>query len=178
MINGQHVGLRAVERSDLQNLKCWRNLPEFRKNFRESKELSSTDQDNWYQWLQDNHRNNFMFTIVDMQTNNPIGAAGLLYINWVIRSADFSFYIGHKKAYVDKSDSCIEAISLLLKYGFGQLNLNKIWMEVYEYDKKKIEVFTKNFDFSIDGKLRNNCFHSGKYYDSYVISILEAEYKG
>ena len=77
---------------DLSLLKDWRNITDFRRNFRET-ELSDSDQEFWYSFLQKNKANNFMFTIVDSD-NKPIGACGLLYINWIIRSADFSFYIG------------------------------------------------------------------------------------
>ena len=34
MIKGKKVGLRAVEKQDLPILRDWRNIVEFRKNFR------------------------------------------------------------------------------------------------------------------------------------------------
>ena len=85
-----------------------------------------------------------MFTIVDLQSQKPIGAAGLLYINWIIRSADFSFYIGDRQKYIGDDGVAKEAAQLLINYGFNNLNLNKIWMELYEFDNKKIDFFTQN----------------------------------
>ena len=101
MIKGKFIGLRAVEKEDLQLLRDWRNISSFRRNFREVRELSMYDQEKWFESLQSGKYNNFMFTIIDLETNKPIGAAGLLYINWIIRSADFSFYIGKDEAYID-----------------------------------------------------------------------------
>jgi RimJ/RimL family protein N-acetyltransferase len=176
MIKGLKVGLRALEKEDLKFLKDWRNHVDFRKHFREVRELSLTDQENWFASLQNSRQINFMFIIVELETNEPIGAAGLLYINWINRSADFSFYIGKNEIYVDDKEVSMESAKLLIDYGFNNLNLNKIWMELYEFDKKKIDFFMKKFNFKQDGLLRQNCFEEGKYWDSYIISLIKSEY--
>ena len=172
MIKGKLVGLRAVEKEDLELLRDWRNISDFRKNFREVRELSINDQEKWFESLQNTKHNNFMFTIVDLKTNKPIGAAGLLYINWIIRSADFSFYIGENEVYIDDKGIAEEATKLLINYGFNNLNLHKIWMELYEFDKVKVDFFMEKFGFKKDGVLRDNCFEDGKYFDSFLISKI------
>jgi RimJ/RimL family protein N-acetyltransferase len=173
MLNGQYTYLRAVEESDLGILRDWRNNPDFRKNFREHRELNLENQKKWFFKLQENP-NDFMFVIVDKEKHEPIGACGLLYTNWIIRSADFSFYIGKDALYVDEKFAK-DAIISLINYGFNDLNLNKLWMELYEYDKKKLDLFLNIFNFKIDGKLRCNAFANGKYWDSYIISLLKDE---
>lgn len=177
MIKGTLTGLRAVEKEDLPLLRDWRNIPEFRKNFREVRELSLAHQEKWFEKSCINNPNDFMFVIVDLKTNEPIGACGLLYINWIIRSADFSFYIGNGNLYIDEKGYAKDAAELLIEYGFKILNLHKIWMELYEFDNKKIEFFTKEFGFVNDGILRDNCFENGKYFDSQILSLLRNEYK-
>lgn len=176
MILGKLVGLRAVEREDLTSFRDWRNIVDFRKCFREVRELSLADQNSWFDSLQSTKHINFMFTIVDLKTNTPIGAAGILYVNWINRSGDFSFYIGENEVYIDEDGIAQEAADLLLNYGFNNLNLNKIWMELYEFDLKKLTFFKEKFNFCIDGKLRQNCFEGGQYWDSYIISLLSSEY--
>lgn len=177
MIKGKVVGLRAVEREDLSLFRDWRNIAEFRKCFREVRELSLSDQEAWFDSLRKTKHINFMFTIVDLKTNLPIGAAGLLYVNWIIRAGDFSFYIGEGESYIDDKGLAREASSLLIDYGFKNLNLHKIWMELYEFDKKKIDFFKTEFNFKQDGVLRDNCFEEGKYWDSLIISLLAKEVK-
>ena len=173
MIKGKKVGLRAIEKEDLSSLRDWRNMPHFRRNFREVRELSLTDQEAWYDSLQRTKHINFMFTIVDLKTDEPIGAAGLLYINWVTRSADFSFYIGENELYIGNDGRAKEAAQLLMDYGFNNLNLHKIWMELYEFDTQKLDFFMNQFDFKQDGLLRDNCFEDGRYWDSFIISLLK-----
>lgn len=172
MIKGKNVGLRALEKEDLALLRDWRNNTDFRKHFREVRELSLTDQEAWFDSLQRTKNINFMFTIVDLKTGNPIGAAGLLYVNWVIRSGDFSFYIGEDDMYIGTDGRAEEAAKLLIDYGFKNLNLHKIWMELYEFDHQKIEFFKEKFDFQQDGLLRDNCFEDGRYWNSLIISLL------
>ena len=174
MLKGKYVGLRSLEKNDLPQLMDWRNNPNFRKNFREHRELNTYNQENWFTKTM-NNSNDYMFTIVDLETGQPIGACGLLYTNWLIRSADFSFYIGKDELYIDKKYAN-DAAKLFLDYGFKELNLNKIWMELYEYDSSKIDFFIEIFKFKIDGKLRENAYYDGRYWDSFIISLLNKEY--
>ncbi|WP_286968657.1 GNAT family N-acetyltransferase [Flavobacterium sp. UBA4854] len=174
MLRGKITGLRALEKEDLIFLRDWRNNPDFRKNFREHKELNLQNQENWFNRTYSNP-NDFMFVIVDLKTNEPIGACGLLYTNWINRSSDFSFYIGYNDLYIDDVYA-FDAAHTLIKYGFEDLNLNKIWMELYEYDLKKINFFKECFNFKVDGKLRDNAFAEGKYWDSFIISLLKSEF--
>jgi RimJ/RimL family protein N-acetyltransferase len=175
MLVGNYTCLRGVESTDLELLRDWRNLPEFRINFREHRELSLENQKKWFERLTISP-NDYMFVILDKETLEPVGACGLLYTNWIIRSSDFSFYIGIDKLYIDEKYAK-DAAEILIRYGFKDLNLNKIWMELYEYDIKKLEFFQNEFKFKVDGKLRSNAFAQGKYWDSYIISLLNSEYK-
>ena len=175
MIKGKLVGLRAVETSDLEKLRDWRNNEDFRKNFREVRELNLTNQKNWFEKTI-NSPNDFMFIIVRLNDNEPIGACGLLYTNWIIRSADFSFYLGVDDLYIDDLGYAEDAARILINYGFHSLNLHKIWMELYEFDKMKYNFFTKKFNFQLDGVLRDNCFHDGKYWNSNIISLIASFY--
>ncbi len=175
MITGELIGLRAVERTDLPLLRDWRNIPEFRKNFREYRELSLENQELWLKSITDNPKN-YMFVIERLSDQKPLGAAGLLYVDWVARYADFSFYIGYENTYIDDLGYAQEAAELLIKYGFETLNLNKVWMELYEFDHRKIDFFTKKFNFKQDALLRQNCFADGKYWNSLIISLLREEH--
>ncbi len=174
MISGSKVGLRAVEEGDLAQLREWRNLPHFRKCFREHRELNMENQRAWFRHISES-KNDFMFSIVELESKSLIGACGLLYTNWVIRSSDFSFYIGKNSSYIDHNGLAEEAARLLLSFGFDSLNLNKVWMELYEFDTLKLEFF-QSIGFQVDGKLRSNAFEEGRYWDSFILSLLASEW--
>lgn len=178
MLIGKKVYLRAIETEDLEMLRQWRNLPEFKRNFREYRELSRIMQEKWFESIVNGDRDTIMYAICMNETEELLGCCGLCYINWVQRSSDLSLYIGYKKTYIDSSGIAEEACKLLFEYGFHELNLHKVWTELYEYDLKKIDFFTKRFGFKIDGTLRDHHYMDGKWWDSLILSLLEDEYGG
>ncbi len=90
MLKGNLVGLRAIEKTDLTQLLQWRNIPEFRRFFREYRELSNENQLLWFEKYVMDDPNTIMFAIVELATEKLIGACGLCYIDWVNRNAAFS----------------------------------------------------------------------------------------
>ena len=175
MIYGSKIGLRAIEKNDLNYLRDWRNNPDFRKYFREWKEISEIEQYNWFDYVTKNKTESIMFSIIDLKEKQLIGCCGFTYLNWTIRSAELSIYIGFNDLYIDKV-LALDACKVLFNYGFFELNFNKIWAEIYEFDDKKIDLFD-SLSMKLDGKLRQNCFYNGTFYDSLCYSILYDEWK-
>lgn len=170
MIKGKTVGLRAIEETDLEILLNWRNNPENRIFFREFKELNATNQKNWFDKyvIQDNQTQ--MFAIVELATNQIIGACGLCYIDWINRSADFSIYIGKDDLYIDDIYA-IEAAQLMEKYGFEELNLHRLWAEIYSIDEKK-QLFFEALNFKKEGVFKETHWTEGKWVDSIYFAKL------
>ncbi|MBG9692380.1 N-acetyltransferase [Lysinibacillus fusiformis] len=164
MLKGNLVGLRAIEKTDLTQLLQWRNNPEFRRFFREYRELNSENQLLWFEKYVINDPNTIMFAIVELETEKLIGACGLCYIDWVNRNADFSIYIGKNNLYIDSSFA-IEAAQLMENYGFGELNLHRLWAEIYSIDEAKIKFF-KELEFTQEGRFKETHWTEGKWVDS------------
>lgn len=164
MLQGNLVGLRAIEKTDLTQLLQWRNNPEFRRFFREYRELNSENQLLWFEKYVINDPNTIMFAIVELATEKLIGACGLCYIDWVNRNADFSIYIGKNNLYIDASFA-IEAAQLMEKYGFEELNLHRLWAEIYSIDEAKIKFF-KELEFTQEGRFKETHWTEGKWVDS------------
>ncbi len=176
MIKGNLISFRAVEKEDLPLLKAWRNNEDYRKYFREYRELNLENQEYWFNEYVIKRNDTLMFMIVkNDDANTPIGCAGLCYINWVNRTADLSLYIGENDVYIDDKGYAKEATTMLFDYGFGELALNKLWTEIYEFDEKKYKLYT-SLNMKQDGLLRENYFHKGKFHNSRMMSILAKEY--
>ncbi len=169
-ILGNTLSLRAIEKKDLQTIQAWRNDENLRRYFREYRDFSMSQLEKWYDNMIFDNR--FEFFIIE-HDSNPIGVAGITYIDWVNRHADVHFYIGEGGEWIDKKHSP-EAFNLILDYGFDILNLNKIWAEIYEIDFKKLKFFKDN-GFSIDANLREHYYYKGKYYTSHLLSLLKSE---
>ncbi len=170
MLRGTNVGLRAIERGDLPKLLEWRNQPDFRRYFREFREISGEHQNRWFENVVMNDPCSRMFAIEKLSSGALLGACGLCYIDWVNRNADFSIYIGAEGLYID---DCLapDAARVMAKYGFDELNLHRLWAEIYAFDVPKAEFFER-LGFTLEGRHRQTHWSEGKWHDSLYFSLL------
>jgi RimJ/RimL family protein N-acetyltransferase len=173
MLKGALVGLRAVEQADLTQLLEWRNRPEFRRYFREYRELSSTNQQEWFEKAVRGDSQTRMFAIVELSSQRLLGACGLCYINWVDRNADFSIYLGADNLYIDEKYA-VDAAKVMARYGFDELQMHRLWAEIYDFDEPKKKMFS-TLGFKLDGRFRQTHFTEGKWCDSLFFSLLANE---
>jgi RimJ/RimL family protein N-acetyltransferase len=173
MLKGQKTYLRAIEEKDLAKLLQWRNQPNFRKYFREYRELNWEMQFAWYQDKVVSDDRVRMFAILD-QEKELIGACGVCYINWVDRNGDFSIYIGANDLYIDDV-LAIDAAYSLIRYSFEELNLHRLWAEIYDIDNAKIKMFD-TLGFQLDGRHRETHWTGGHWVDSLFYSLLSQDY--
>lgn len=174
MLKGTYVGLRAIKKEDLHQLLEWRNRPEYRCYFREYRELSFEHQKKWHERVSSSETNNIMFSIVEIDSNKLLGACGLCHIDWINRSADFSIYIGTNNIYID-NQFAFDSAKLILNYAFKELNLNRIWAEIYDFDEPKKNLF-KDLEFTLEGNHRQTYWHDGKWFNSLFYGILSSEF--
>lgn len=175
MYKGEKVYICALEKEDLPKLMEWRNRPDYRKFFREYREINSDMQNMWYETKVLKDSSTIMFAIRSVENQELLGCCGLCYINWVHRNADLSLYIGKDGAYIDDEGIAEESCRLLFDYGFKELGLQKIWTEIYSFDDKKMDLY-KKLGMKVDGVLRNQYFYDGKWWDSNMLSILNDEW--
>lgn len=169
MLKGQYVGLRAIERSDLSKLLEFRNRPEYRRYFREYRELSSESQKNWYEKVVLNDPNTIMFSIVELESDRLLGACGLCYIDWINKNADFSIYIGEDNLYIDDIFA-LDAGLIMVRYGFEELGLHRLWAEIYSFDEPKNDF--EQLGFKLEGQHRETHWSEGKWHDSLFYGLL------
>lgn len=174
MIKGNICGLRAIRRSDLDTLLAWRNRPQMRQYFREHRELSPEQQNDWFENIVKKDPNSRMFAIFRLEDDELLGACGLCYIDQVNQNADFSIYIGKDELYIDDIYA-MDAAKLLLDYGFNELNLHRIWAEIYSIDTQKIDFF-KKLNFIPEGTHRETHWTDGKWVNSLFYGILRSDH--
>ena len=175
MLTGEITGLRAIEESDLEQLLAWRNDPRMRRFFREYRELNMTQQKSWFDAKVNSDPATRMFAIVDLETKELMGAAGLCYIDSINRNADFSIYLGIDDLYIDE-DYAPDAGRVLLRYGFEELNLHKVWSEIYSIDKPKQQLFYE-LGFTREGVHRETHWTEGQWVDSLFYGLLAKDFR-
>lgn len=69
-----------------------------------------------------------------------------------------------------------EAIKLVVKFVFEELNLNRLQLEVYSHNIRGIRAYEKS-GFKKEGILRDSLYYNGQFFDEIIMSILKSEYE-
>jgi RimJ/RimL family protein N-acetyltransferase len=117
--------------------------------------------------------NCLFLAIIERETQKHIGNLKIGPIDWISRIAGHGILIGDKSSWGKGYAS--EAIKLLVKYAFRNLNLHKVWSIIVDSHMASIKAH-QNAGFRIEGKLKQHLFKSGKYVDAAIISITSDEY--
>lgn len=169
--------LRAIEESDLPQLRDWRNSDWLRPFVREHRLLNMVNQRDWLDHISGS-REVEMFGIEAMFIANDvvrqwhlIGACGLCYIDWVNRTAEVSIYVapGHQRQGIAQM-----ALGLLRQKAFGEFNLHRLWAEIYSNNPASVGLFEKS-GYSLEGRMHAHVFKQGRYYDSLIYGLLRRE---
>lgn len=154
------------------NARDQRNLPEV---FKWCRQYTLIDQESHNKWLANISKDPTikMFGIVcgkALKSQN-VGVCGLTSIDHVNQKAEFSLYIFPK---YHSSGYGKDALYTLLKHGFNDLNLNRIWGEVY--DGNPAMILFESLGFKKEGIQRQSYFRQGRFINSHIISILRDEW--
>lgn len=159
------VHLRPIEKSDLAQLRDWRNDDRLRSTAREYRLLNLVNQQDWLEHVS-RSREVEMFGIEVGGT--LVGVCGLCNINWVYRTAEVSIYATDKEV-------TAKVLYLLQQKAFEEFNLHRLWAEVYEFHTAKITLL-KQHSFVLEGRLREHVFKQGRYHDSLMYGLLREEH--
>ena len=113
-----------------------------------------------------------MFGVINNR-NKLIGVCGLTYIDWKNKHAEISCYL--TKDDWQQSKEVVDTLKVLIKYGFEELNLHRLWAEVFTIAQKNIDLLVK-MKFVNEGRLRQKLWRNGKWWDSIIFSKLSTEY--
>lgn len=169
---GEKVLLRPIEVEDAKRFVEMINDEEVRQYLAAVFPINKYMEENWIK----NNANNFntvTFGIEVKDKNILVGSTGLMNIDWVNRQAEFGIGIFDKN-YWNKGLGT-DATRLVLKYAFEYLNLNRIYLKTYEYNKRAIRVYEKS-GFLLEGKERQGKYLKGKYWDLLRMSIIAEDY--
>jgi RimJ/RimL family protein N-acetyltransferase len=101
-----------------------------------------------------------------------IGNTSFFPIDQKARSVEIGIMIGEKD-YWNKGHGT-EAMRTMYRYGFEELNLNRIWLRVYATNPRARKAYEKA-GFVYEGTLRQAEFKHGRYIDVHIMSILKTD---
>ena len=178
MLVGKNVRLRALEKSDLPNCVRWLNDRDVTQFLLHNSPMSMAAEEKWFEHQQTIPPTNGQVLAIEVLVEGQwvyIGNTGLHQIDSIIREAEFGIFIGEKQFW--NKGYGREATLLTLKLGFEDLNLNRIYLYVFESNPRGIAAY-KAAGFVQEGLLREAMYKNGKYINVLVMSVLRSEWSG
>lgn len=120
-----------------------------------------------------NNKEGFRWAIVTKKDNNVIGTCG--YNNWIKKSSrgEIGYELG--KEYWGKGYAS-EAVKEIIKYGFKNMNLNRIEAFTVPEATSSINLL-KKLGFKQEGTLRQYGYWNMRYWDENIYSLLKRDWK-
>jgi RimJ/RimL family protein N-acetyltransferase len=119
-------------------------------------------------------KNLFYFTIRAREDDRLIGKAVVEWIDWANGNGFISLGLGapedRRKGYGS------QALSMLLRYSFGELNLYRVTAVVPAYNEGAIRLFLK-FGFMEEVRRRKAMHRDGEFWDIVSFGLLNSEWQ-
>jgi RimJ/RimL family protein N-acetyltransferase len=172
---GERIVLREYRKEDLEPMRKWVNDPAVVDNlsdiFLYPNTLTSTEQ--FLNSMLEGRKEVKGFVIAVRPNEAYIGQIDLFKIDWKNRYARLGIVIGCAENRGQGYGS--EAIRLIQSFVFERLNLNKLELDVHDYNRPAIRCYQK-CGFKEEGRLRQTFYINGHYTDMIVMGILKEEY--
>ncbi len=169
---GPTVYLRPYDPQDAPMFAEWFNDPEVTRYTRRYLPITLVEQEEFLRSTQGSSRD-VALAIVRRQDDQLLGGTGLHDIHPRHRHAWFGIVIGDRSAWGKGFGT--ETTRLMLGLAFQVLNLNRVFLHVYEFNDRGRHVYEK-LGFRVEGRLRQDIFHAGRYWDTIVMGILRDEW--
>jgi len=116
---------------------------------------------------------NFWFTVRALEDDRLLGDIELSVINWGSREAFVGIGIGERE-YWGKGYGT-DAMRLILRYAFTELNLRRVSLTVFEFNARAIRSYEKA-GFRMEGCQRQVMQREGRRWDIFYMGILQEEW--
>jgi RimJ/RimL family protein N-acetyltransferase len=172
---GSKVYLRPLEREDAPVLAPWFNDPEVTRTLLRYRPLSVRAEEAWIeQKANPPDGDDFVLGIALRSNDQLVGGCGLHQVEPRNRQACFGLLIGEKSEWGNGYGS--EATFLVVKHAFDTVNLNRVWLQVFENNPRAQRIYEK-VGFQVEGRLRQTNFREGRYWDTIVMGLLREEWR-
>ena len=174
VIRGERVYLRAAERSDIPTFVSWFNDGETLAYLSMRAPMSEAAEEGWFdRMLAGQGKEGYFFVICRLGDGRPIGSLGLFALDETNGSAGVGIALGEKQLWGQGLGT--DALRALLDFGFGELRLERIWLDVYDFNDRGRRSYEK-CGFVLEGTKRRAMYRQGEFHDVQLMAILRDEW--
>jgi diamine N-acetyltransferase len=169
------VFLRPAERTDIPLFVSWLNDWRTARTLALRAPISLPLEERWFdRMLDEQGRTGYLFVVCRLADDVPVGNVGLLELDLADGSAGLGIAIGRPE---DQGRGFgTDALHALVGFGFGQLRLERIWLDVYAANPGARRVYER-VGFVHEGTLRHAAFRGGEFLDVDRMSLLADEWR-
>ncbi len=118
--------------------------------------------------------NSFVFTIRTLAEDKPIGFIGLVGISWTHGDSWVAIGLGEREYWGRGYGG--DAMRVALHYAFTELNLHRVSLGVFDYNRRAIRSYEKA-GFVHEGRQREMLHRDGQRWDILLMGILRSEWR-
>lgn len=165
------VYLKPISSDDTENIIRWRNQENVRKNFLDQRLFTVEGHTNWLENVVRKGRAE-QFIIYEKENDFPVGSVFLRDIDYENRKAEYGIFIGEETARGKGIGT--EAAKSILKYGFEEMQLHKIFLRVLADNEGAIKSY-KKAGFVQEAYLKDEVLLNGQYRDIVLMAVIDEE---
>jgi RimJ/RimL family protein N-acetyltransferase len=176
MIRGERVWLRPTEPSDIIHNAVYAGDSEVGHFLGAKTPMSKAGAERFSAEIfsDDQHDpSGYGYAICLLGTEQSIGSVFLRSVDKVNGSGVVGIFI-HDRRYLGQGYGT-DALNALVDIGFGELRLERIELEVFDFNQRAIRSYQKA-GFQTDAVQRHSRFHRGMHHDVHVMSILRDDW--
>lgn len=173
--HGTRVRLRAVEPADWEHFFAWSGddytarrgseigFPQSREAVKEwaAKAAIAKPENDHFRWIIENLDGQAVGTILTHSCDRRVGS----FMYGLVIAAEHQ-----RRGYAR------EAVQLVLRYFFAELNYQKVTVDVYDYNLAS-QRFHERLGFTLEGRLRRTIYTDGRHHDEFIYGLLREEFQ-
>lgn len=169
-MTGKHIRLRPLELSDVDVLYSWENNPSFWAVSNTIVPFSKNTLIQYIESIQNVYVDQQLRLIIEKKEDMcPIGCIDLFDFDARNSRAGLGILIGFKEN--EGKGYASEALKLMIKYCFNQLNLHSLFCNILSENKRSITLFEKH-GFLNCGTKKEWTFNDGHWEDEHIYQLI------
>lgn len=166
------VKLRALMKDDIETLRALVNDPAVMKTSNTFRPISDVEQLAWFEAMVKNDRAVWFGITSTSSSDRLVGTCCLVEIDWFARQAELRIRVEQAAWGTGVGSAACRA---LLDHAFQQLNLDRVWLRVFDVNPRARAMYEK-LGFVVEGTLRRAAYVDGALTDVIVMGLLRDEY--
>jgi RimJ/RimL family protein N-acetyltransferase len=174
ILQGINVRLTAMTKADLPTYTAWYEDAGFSRLL-DAVPAAPKSKEQWQKWLEktEEEKDYYLFAIRLLRNNELIGYVELDGILWNHRNCWLGIGLGERDNWGKGYGR--ETMELILKFAFHELNLHRVQLSVFSYNKRALALY-EELGFTKEGVFREHLERDGQRFDMYLFGLLRREW--